>query len=171
MPIILSIIALFFTWRMFKRENTLNNENFMYQKKFDSHNKLFTYGVEYMKSVELVAGWLNQIKKENSKYAKDEHQKALTSFVKIENGLEEELLKHSLILPENILSEYHNFLYGPSPWHDLDDLENWNAMIDYYYKKLETIHQMVSEDLHIKKLNSNLIYRFGKSKKEKLLFK
>ncbi|HLP11154.1 MAG TPA: hypothetical protein VK177_04420 [Flavobacteriales bacterium] len=169
--IVLSVTALFFTYRVFKRENTINNENFIYQKKFDSHNALFVYCIEYMDSAEQVGGWLKQIQKEDTPFSRNEHKKYLEMFVKIENGLEIELLKHTLIIPEHILKQYHEFLYGPSPWNDLDNIEKWDLMTDHFYTKLEHIHQLVSEDLHIQKLNTNMISRFGTSRKNKLATK
>jgi len=161
--IMFSVIALYFTWRVYRRENTINHENFVYQKKFDSHNKLFTIAVEYLNTAEDIFALLKSLTKKETEYAKNEFDKAIDRFDLLEERLELELFSHSLILPEKILDEYFLLINNKSPWIDVTNVQNWNDLIKDCYDKLDNIHEAITKDLHIQELINKMVSRMGKS--------
>jgi len=162
--IMFSVTALYFTWRIYSRENTINNENFIYQKKFDSHNKLFVFAVEYLNKAEDIFILLKSLAKKETEYAKNELDNTFDSFDLLEERLELELFKHSLILPEKVLDEYLSLINDKSPWSDITNVQNWNDLIKHCYDKLDNIHEATTKDLHIHELSRKMVSRMGKSK-------
>lgn len=160
-------IALFFTWRVYKRENTINNENFVYQKKYDAYEKLFSLGVEYVTAAENVRAWLKIMQKKKTEFNEEEFEKSEERFEAIEDSLELEFMRTTMVLPENVLDAFSDLIYIMEPWNDSENLETWKKNIDFYYKQLDKIHILITKDLHLKVLNDGIFGRLNKEKKKR----
>lgn len=118
-------IAIFFTWRVYKRENTINNENYIYQKKFDAYERLFSQAVEYLDKAENVLVQLEQLSKSNDDYNNDEYDKAEENFETAEEILELEFQKLVFVLPEGIANILEDLIYKKKSWKAIENAGTW----------------------------------------------
>lgn len=164
--VVLTAVALLYTRQSHKRENTINNENFIYQKKYDTCEKLFSLGVEYINAAENVREWLKIMQKKKTEFNEEEFDKKEEEFDKIEEQFEIEFMKAAIILPEKIMDAFGDLVYTMNTWEETENLEAWKKNIDVYYKQLDKVHSLVVKDLHLKVLNDGISVRINKDKKE-----
>jgi hypothetical protein len=91
----ISSFLLFTTWKIYKRENTINNENFLFQKKYESHKLLFELAVEYLDLAEDAQSKLTVLQKSNSESLKNDFNATVDKFDALEDKLQLELYKHN----------------------------------------------------------------------------
>ena len=166
--IFFTCFALFVSWKTHKRENTIINENFVYQKKYEACEKMFSLGVEYLTAAENVRACLSSMLKKKTEYIEHELDKRQEEFEKIEEEFELEFMKVIMILPENVINAFSDLIYKMNPWESIEDLEAWKKNINFYYKQLDEIHILVMKDLHLKELNDGIFARLNKEKKNRI---
>ena len=165
--IIISTLVLFVSLKIYKRENTINNENFIYQKKYDTCEKLFSYAVRYITAAENIQVMLSRPNRELS-VDEEELDKREDIFTGIEEEFEVEYFKAIMILPENVMNAFEDLIYKADAWADIESYQAWEKNIKFYYTQLDKIDKLIKRDLHLKELNQGIYTRLGKGTKSRI---
>lgn len=163
--IVFAATAVYLTWRVYKRENTLNNENYIYQKKYEVYENLFSLAVEYLTAAEDVRISLKMYKKNNPVIDKKEFNEKTEIFEKIEERLELAILKAAMLVSGKVLNGLSDFLFKAEPWNEPENIQAWDKNINFYYYQIEQIQILISKDLHLKELSDGIFNRLNKEQK------
>jgi hypothetical protein len=158
-----SCVALYFTWRVYRRENTLNNEDFIYQKKHETYEKLFSSSLELVNAAENALACLRVYKSKNTEFSEEEYFDAIDKYGDLEEQAGIDFMKNSIVIPRSIIDEFVSLL-DRSIWKDQEDEKKWDELINYYTDKLDKIRLKVKKDLHMATLNNGLFRRLNNGK-------